>query len=760
MEILGKITNSKNIELLNYSLEEEMKFNNPLIGYEWVANRYKENFEKYGKYLYEAEKIKFIDTDVFRQAAIHYKKYGVYTLLDPDEDTAAYNAFWDREEYRRKHGMTAWCRIDANGNYGLVYITGELYGYLNYCPMLKTKDKADDVIQEEVGYVTKLGIDKLVNFFNQFKTTNVTSKDVGLPLFFDGQYHISIARSFARFVGLNFFYGKARRKGQSYWNGWCGFNNADLNPNTTTIQAAYDLDYLTEGDGLSIMSKNCSNHINLSTDWAKNRLIDTKTNVKFGYKYEGEKEERGFRSQWIAKSTMNNPDVTVGKDAWEVQYEELGKFPNFDDSFGVTTSTSEAGDAKTGFITGWGTGGTKDANWAAFEKVCYNPEAYGALACNNIWDEGAEGTPCSYFYPHVQSLEGHMDEYGNTNYESAWMSFIKAKEHQRQISTDATSFMRWCGQRANSPAEAFARSGENIFPTELIAMQLAFVQNNKKVKHAMRCGTVMAKDGRVVFVTNEELASMGIPAHPPITDFPLTKNTDVHGCVVEFQPPYIDPTTGLVPEGLYVAWQDPYAHDKDAKKITTRDSLGATYIYERPNNITPSRGGICVASWVGRPPLMDTYNNTTLLLLMKYRAKMLFENDRGDVIPFFRKHKATHFLFEEPAMLFNKQVQGKIGRGWGMHMTEERKGTGAIYLRDMLLTEVGKSDDGVTPIYLLNYIFDEAFLKELIKWSNKGNFDRVSSWIVGQFIIKEVEQQSIKLPNVHNKNSLFNRDLF
>jgi hypothetical protein len=756
----GNIGLQENIDILNLSFEDEKKFNNPTIGFTWVKERYQENKERYGRYLYEAEKIQFIDTDVFRQSAIHFEEYGKYTLYDPDYDMRQYNEFWDREEYRRLNGMTAYAGLEEDGKPRLVWCPPKLYGFLNYAPMMRRKDEIDDIVQgEHITDDNKVGLKLLKGFFDEIADTKVGEKQIGFPLFFDEQYHIAIARLFAQNIGKNFFYGKARRKGQSYWNAWCAYDNADLHPNTTTIQAAHDKLYLIKGDkALFNLTKAYADHIEKHTDWAKARSKNTAEQIRFGYYIKGEKPEHGFKSEVQVVSAQSNPNVTVGKDCYEIQYEEMGIFPNFKASFQVTTSTTEAGDAKTGLITGWGTGGTKDAQWEAFEEVMYYPDAYNSLPCNNIWDDNKLGTACSYFYPHVAALEGCMDKFGNTLIDEAWKSYNIAKQMERDRCVDERSFTLWCGQRANSPQDAFSRTSDNIFPGDEIRAQLEWVLREPAIRNAIRCGVLIMTRNGVKLQTNEERQSLGLKTHPPlIWDFPLKNKDDMHGCFVEFAPPYKDDNSN-VPTNLYIAWQDPYAHSKDLKNLTTRDSLGATYIYERPNNITPSGGGKIVGIWVGRPAAMDDYNEQCMYALIRYNAKMLFENNMGDTKRYFKEKKCDYLLYDEPELLFDKEVQSKSGRGKGIHMTPERKARGAIYLKDKLLEVVGQDADG-KPKLFLHYIYDAAFLKELLKWSMTGNFDRVSSWIVGMYIIKELLTVEIK-NNSTKKKSFWNRNFY
>ena len=89
--------------------------------------------------LYEPKDIAFYGTEAFSEVGQYYLKHKIYTSLHPIYDKKKYDAFWDREELRRKEGMTLPCSLvkRADGSYTLqdLHITGEHYGYLNYAPI-------------------------------------------------------------------------------------------------------------------------------------------------------------------------------------------------------------------------------------------------------------------------------------------------------------------------------------------------------------------------------------------------------------------------------------------------------------------------------------------------------------------------------------------------------------------------------------------------------------------------------------------------
>lgn len=672
--------------------------------------------------LYTVEDMSFVNTREFSRAAQYFKKNGVYTKLHPVYDKAEYDAHWDEEEKRRRFGYTV----------GGVRITGEHYGFLNYNKILRTTSSSDTTgVLKDYKSSKRIGV-----------------KNLDFPDFWDGHYHWFHSRELSRKLGLHLIGGKARRKGFSYVGAWSAANNYDLYPDRTTIIGAFDNKYLIRGDGTMALAKKCLNLLNLHTDWYKSRLINLKDHIKSGYKIKGRDEEQGFLSQILAISFKDNPDAGAGKDAYEVDLEELGVFPNLEQVLGIMLPTMSAGTTITGQLIGWGTGGTKGANWEAFESVYYNPGKYGFMAFDNVWDDNARGQAVGFFFPYVQNLEPYMDEDGNSLKEEALAASDAEREEKKKTTTDAASFTLYTGQYANKPSEAFSRSITNIFASKELADHIALVKNDPLIRNLPRVGQLIRTKQGVRLFTNAELEAQGIPTHPPVDTYPHKSDQDVTGCIVEYQPPYRDPKTGKIPRGLYRIWNDPYAQDKNREDITMRDSLGSTFVYERTNTFTATRGDILVAAYTGRPSTMDEYNSNLLKLVEYYGGEdqmLLFENDRGDVKNYFKRMKATHLLADEPEITWKKDLQSsKTGRAKGIMINPARKGTGAVYYRDWIYTKRGSTEDGV-PKLNLHYIYDLGLLQELEKWNLKGNFDRVSCMIVGQYDMKEEIEKEIHI---------------
>lgn len=674
--------------------------------------------------LYKAEDIAFCNTSEFTKAGKYFLKNGVYTKAP--EGTKDFVDFWDREEYRREHGMTLPGKLMTNARGETViqdvHITGEHYGFLNYGQILRTKDP------EDVADVIKGG-----HLLKHARKTG--EKDRSFPDFWDGHFHFFNAKAQARAMGLHLAASKGRRKGFSYIGGWSAANKYDRYKFRTTVIGAFDKKYLTKGDGTMTMAKNYLDFLNEHTDWYKNRLIDAVDHVKSGYKLRGVPGERGYRSQIIAVSFgPSNPDAAIGKDAEEIQFEEAGKFPNLLESLEVTIPTLEDGDLVTGLIVVYGTGGTKEANWEDFEKLFYNPSLYGFMAFDNIWDDNSRGLPCGFFFPHQQNLIPHIDDAGNSNTKSALASMDRKRAIKKNASQSPADYQLYIGQHPKNPREAFSRTSNKYLYSRELEEHWNNLTRDPQYKQIFRAGRLHYNaEGKIVLDEGQATKT------PPIFDFPLKeKNVSKDGCFLEWSPPYRN-DKGEIPAGLYTAWHDPYATDKDADKVSVHDSFGAVYIYENINNFTPGRGDRVVAEYYGRPPKVDDYNEQLFMILKYYNAKMMFENDRGDVIPYAKRNREqrhTNYLMPEPDVIVRKQLGKKLGREYGMSMDDKKKIKGAKWFKDWLYTQ--RSVDGENnALYNFHYIYSPALIKECMDWDLIGNFDRVSACIVGQYQIQQ-----------------------
>ncbi len=696
------------------------------------------------KEAYEFEDIAFVNTNLFNETARYFMKNGVYTKAA--KNSLEYKHFWDIEEERLTYGMKAPGKLyrDEFGNQKIqeVWITPEHYSYLNYGRIKRTKDLQAQLAAENILKDTRISGTKTVSF----------------PDFWDTDYHYYWTVNEARKRGLNIIVLKARRKGFSYKNSGLAAHTAQFIPFSTTILGAYDMKYLTQGDAISVMTRNQLDWYEQETDFNRGFLKEDLLNLELGYMEEKTTIKKGYRSKVLSVTFKDNPNAVIGKDANLIILEEAGNFPNLRETLKVTMSTMESGEVITGTMILFGTGGTKEANWAEFEELYNNPETHRFLPFNNVWDEGKAGTTCGFFHGHLNNLEPHMDEWGNTLLEKATASDDAIREKQKDVAKNAKDYLDFIGQRCRVPSEAFNSGGVSIYDSAELRTHYEEVKHNPKIKYLHREGIVQEFAEGIKLITNDLLTPS--ERKSPLNSYNLSLADSLDGCFVEWYPPYR--IGGKVPTDLYRGWHDPYAFEKDKQDIRISDSLGATYIYERANNYTETRGDILVGAYIGRPSDPDTYNAHLLNIIRYYNAKLQFESDRGDVKGFFKRAGYYHYLADEPDFAWKKEFQGnKTVAGKGIMMAEgsNRKGDAAILLKQWLYQKRGFRPNGEI-MYNFHTIFDLGLLDELIKWNFKGNFDRVSALLVGILDMNEIRDKVLTAASNEAKNSIFDREWF
>lgn len=678
----------------------------------------------------------WINTECFREEAKHFKKYGYYT--DAPVGSLDHQLYWDEQERRCEEGYSV----------GGARITGDHYGYLNFSQIKLSKDDSETIN----------------NFNPRIKKSLARKKVKDFPLFLDGDYNYFHALDIARFGitpnelqklkldfnplyidgGRHLCVGKARRKGYSYKAAWVLANRYKQIPDSVSVVAAFDKKYLTGADGTMTMARNCIDFMNEHTDWARRKLINSVHHQKDGYidNVNGVNIEKGYKSQIISVSCFNDPDAVRGKDGTVVYLEEAGKFPNLLDVYASTAPTLEDGKFVTGLMVIFGTGGGDDSNWHGFETIFYDPETYKMLPIENIWDEKANGTSCGFFHPDYVSKIGYVDKVGNSLKEKAKAEEEKEREERKAKSRDSSAVTKRKMEYPFSPEEAFRRSSNNNFPTDLLTKQYNLVMSEKLHRHIVH--------GKLEHDGEDGANFTPLPNAIPIEKFPHKADDELKGCISIVERPLT--FNGEIPKNLYYICHDPYAFNTS----TDGTSLGAAYVMMNDHNLpVGGRGDKIVASYVGRPDSQDTYNENLFLLAKFYNCKIGFENDRGDVIGYAKRHKLIKWLEPEFELGWSDKINNALNRGYGMSVGGGRENKkilqGDMFLRDWLLTKRGVTEDGEV-IYNLNTIKDPALLMEFIRYG-EGNFDRVSAMRIGTYYSRELIYKGKSVKKEANKKS-------
>lgn len=681
----------------------------------------------------------FKNTSLLRPAALHFEAFGKYT--DSPDDTPPHRRFRIQEEHRRKYGFTAKCKllykdIDLynkfikDGNIEAadkllrpLHITGEHYNLINYGIMSKLDEKSVTV--------SKSG-----------KVTGVKSD--GIPQFFGAQYWWYKAKQFAKTNGYHIIGGKARRAGFSYMEGIGSAHTININRKSTVIHAASDLTYLTDGRSLTRMALMQLEYYELHTPFKRGILSRKITDIHLGWR-DKKNVDNGYQSHLLSLTTGgNNPEVAVGKDGLEIKCEEMSVFDNFDEFMKVTEPTTRTGAVTTGLIIAWGTGGSEEGNWEVFERNFYNPNRFHFMPFENVWDKDSRDRVCGYYKPYIDSLQGFtsdgrksMDADGNTDYDIAITINNEERATAKLEAKTVHDFIIYCGQYSNMPSESFSSTSDNIFTSEKLTNHINKVRHNPDYKFYTD-GMPSMVNGKMKFKSNFKLHDEGVKIHPYIEDYIIKAGMDRYGCTRVWHMPFVDKDS-KIPD-IYSVSYDTIGKDKNDP--TSKNSNISISVWMNPNGIFYNVSKLRVANFYGRPPLLEEGDAIARDICLMYggnKGMMLFENNRGETKSNFKKWGCTKLLAKAPVEVWDTKIKGSLPDDYGVNLSNDiRKLQGLQLLKAMLYMKVGTNEDGSDKVFL-ETIPDVAFLLEIQKWHNEGNFDRVSDAIIEAFAHKRSE---------------------
>ena len=657
------------------------------------------------------------DTDKFRQAAIFFQQHGCYTLAP--RGTTDYNKYWEQETDRCINGYTA---PDGEG------ITGYNYFYLNYSPIMRLKEEE---------YTDREG-----------NLRKRRQRILEFPSFWDYDYYYFCAIEQAELEGKHMAVLKCRQRGYSFKGGSMLVRNYMLIPGSKNFAIASEQKFLI-GDGLLTKAWQIMDFLDKHTAWAKQRLVSTRMERTSGYKITdefGKQTEQGYLSSITGITLKNDPERVRGTRAKLVLLEEGGKFPSLLDAWRIEQPSVETDDGKAfGLMIAFGTGGTEGASFEGLKELFYKPKSYNVLSFPNIWDEGRENTECAFFVPAYSNLESfdddgnqvYMDRDGNSYKEKAIENLIDQRNKVKDGGASQQSIDRFISERPIRPAEAVLELGKNIFPRKLLMDQLTRIRTNKKLQ-SMKHIVDLEWDG------NGQVKATEKPSGD-ITNYPLKKGDKPHGSVVIWEYPVKDP-----PLGLYIGGCDPYDHDD-----SFTNSLGSTFIFKRVR-AGEAWTDVIVAEYSGRPDTAEEYYENVRKLLTFYNARLLFENERKGIYPYFTNKHCDYLLADQPDKIISEVFKdSKVQRRKGCHMTKQIRAYGEGLILEWLLDEFEEGHPNVERVY------SEPLIEELIENDGVRNVDRVIALCMVMIYREELYQVKVSSAKEQNKQvELFEMPLF
>lgn len=669
---------------------------------------------------------KFVHTHLLTEMADFYRENKKYTFFK--EDSIPHRQLRKREEYRRTHGFEAPCFM-RGGKIRDLHISGTFYNYLNY------------TVIEQLDTSSTVHTNK----------SSVGKKKQDFPKFIDAQFWTTAIMEFAELNGFHLLIDKTRRGGFSYIMASDSANAMNLMPYKVVIHVAADSKYLTKRGGLTDFTiKNLYFYEN-NTFFKRGILSRSNENFVLGFKMpNGDITDKSWNSALFSASANNNPDCAIGKDAIKVKTEEVSTMENFDEYMNVTEPAMRTGSYVTGTMYAWGT--ATSGNMQVFERNFYSPKNFNFMPFVNVWDKDAKSETCGYFKPYCWGLQGQigdkfaMDDDGNSDIEVGLRISYSERSLKKTNAKTFADYINYLGQYANMPSESFSSTSENLFSSEGLLAWEEQLRTNPAYKIYNDGMFFEDEDGNVKFKTNTRIEAEGGKLNRDfyqwIEGVPRKGHEHPHGCVrLWFHPKKIQyMSDGVyktgIPVGQYSISYDPVGVNKETTGITNKHSHNSIKVWENPTKYNGFKTRM-VCAYYGRPEKLEESDRICFLMAKYYNCigTTGVEVNRGETVSNFSKWKALKYLMKDPVELWDSSLKAKVAASYGVNIGGgDGHGTtkvleGLRLLKEMLYSEVGKNALG-EPLYVYQTIYDYQTILELMKWNDRGNFDRVSEMII------------------------------
>lgn len=630
------------------------------------------------------------DMDYFRPSAIHFQKYGCYTKLRPNPNPNSEFGKWIREEIRRCYD--GYVR-ESDGE----WITGDMYFFLNYCPIQLTKKDP--------------------------KNHNKTIRVVDFPKVWEGHYYVFHYLNKARNEGKHGAELASRGKGKSFLGAsllakrFILGESYNVNKKVQCVVTASERKYIQGANQILDMFLYYINFCAQNTEFPSKRLTDSLQNMQWtmGYIDLDTNTRKGTENAVTGITSKDDESKLRGSRGVLYLLEEMGTFPRLLNLYSVLRPSVEDGNDVWGLIFAYGTSGDSDSDFAGAQELMYNPQGYNMLALPNVYDKEGQGRKyfTLFFGGYLNRAECYNDD-GVSNVTKALLEILVDRYKVKYNSTDINAITKRIAEIPITPQEAILRTRGNIFPVTELNERLNEIDNNPNEYNDVYVGNlVMTRDGKVEFVPTTD---------KPIREFP-TKDNQVKGAIEIFEMP--QKVGEKIPNERYIISLDNYEND-----YSETMSLGSIFVLD----LWTDR---IVAEYTGRPQFTDDLNEIVRKLCLFYNAKVLYENNKKNTFAYFSKMNCVHLLADTPEYLKQRQLVKTVGYGntaKGVSATTPIKNFGFELIKDWLLKPVTRivhqdGEDVEVTVPNLKFIRNRALLKELILFNPDINVDRVMSLV-------------------------------
>lgn len=632
------------------------------------------------------------DMDYFRPAAIHYQKTGRYTDLKPNSNPNSAFGKWITEEVRRC--WEGYIR-ESDGE----WVTGDMYFFLNYCPISQTKMVSGSKKGNRVIDFPEVwdGIYLRLHYIEQARNGGIYDENGG-----NNGCEIS-SRSKAKSYSMASIMARYFTLGES----------KEINKAVKVMAMANTKEFLTN-DGILTKFQSYLDFLAQNTEFPHLLLKNSLQEMAWimGWK-DTDGNRHGTMNEASGVAIKDDVGKTRGKRMNFIVGEEFGTFKNIRDIYNITLPSVIEGGISFGQIYLIGTSGENESDFQQAMEIVYNPEGYNMYALPNCWDKSGEGRKhITFFYPEYLNRKGCYDHNGNSDVTAAIIELLMNRYRIKYNTTDTNTLVRTIAERPITPQEAMLRSRGNRFPTNDLNTRLGEIDNNSRFYDDVLIGNLIFKDDKVEFVPSADL---------PIRIFP-TEDNKVAGAIEIFELP---DKTVKIPLNRYILGVDPVDCDEAATM-----SLFSVFVLD----LWTDR---IVAEYTGRQQYADDNFEIARRLALFYNGTILYESNIKGMFAYFSKMGCLHLLADTPEYLIDKQLAkaGNIGN--------QSKGVRAVkpindYADELTLqwliqpeTFVEKDDNGEEHEVTKRHLFslkNRALIQELIKYKPFGNYDRVRAF--------------------------------
>ena len=630
------------------------------------------------------------DMDYFRPAIKFYLENGCYSLLKPNSNPKSEYGKWFNEEVKR-------CREGYVRESDGEWVTGLMYWFLNYCPIMVSERSAKSGIVHRVeGFPANWeGIYYRFHYIDQARK--------------QGKHCVELARrgcgksySLAAIMSHNLLLGE----------------DEEAKRRVTTVLTAYTKEYLSQKDGTFSKFTPIIDFSASKTEFPRLMLTRRSTDMLWvmGYK-NSNGNESGSLNSVMGLSVKDDEGKIRGKRGF-ILFEEMGNYPNFKDVWDNVRDSVKNGDDVFSLMYAVGTAGDEESDFSSIRTILYKPDAYEVLAMDNVYDKVGKGaSQFAYFFPSYISREGCMDKDGNSDVTKALMRILMERYNVAQ-GGDSGSLLKRIAQMPVTPEEAILRVRSTFFPTVMLNERIRQLDANPRAYDDVYVGELVDVGSRVEFKATNDY---------PIREYPVD-NTE-KGALEIYAMPSPKQTAHR-----YVVAVDPVDNDKAESQ-----SLMSILVFDMFNDEI-------VAEYTGRQQMAEDGYEIVRLLAVFYNATVMYESNRKMMYAYFSKKKCTWMLADCPEWIKQRglvkySMFGSSIKGVSVNAPLISTGIDLIndWLKKSIPVEV-KDEKGEIHIEQMPQLYkirNRALLQELVSYAPEKNTDRVSALFQAMFYREE-----------------------